>query len=198
MGGIFAQNSTPRNNSFLVFLHGGYGYLPSKTKGLTSADNSYVKKMSSGAAWNAQLYFKHKMLIVGLMYSGYTSKGKLENTSDNIFGHYIAPQIGMHIPVAKVFSIGFNGGMGGMIYRNKSEVYQNPRLVTGSAFGVNLGVRGIFNINEHWGISAEIMSIIATLGKTNVNYHSENILVRYFPQLSMTQLTFSLGIKYSL
>ena len=198
IGMLGAQEPEPRTNTFLMFLHAGYGNLPSKTLGLTNRSADYTKKLQSGASWNAQLYFKHKMLIVGMMYSGYTSKGALEHSSDRLLSNYIAPQIGMHIPTGKIFSLGWNVGFGGLIYNNNSTVYEKPRELKGSALGANLGVRGIFNITPNFGVSVEIMSILASLNKTHNNYHDEIIEVIYIPSLSMHQFTFSLGFKYSL
>jgi len=203
--GISAQDEKPSDKAFLMFLHGGYCLLPNKTTGLTSTSTDYVKKLSSGASWNAQAYFRTKMFIVGLMYSGYTSKGnyiasetsKL-TSSDNILTTYIAPQFGMNIPLAKVFDLGWNGGFGGMLLKNNGTVYGKPRILKGSAFGVNLGVRGVFNINKYFGISAEVMAIAAQLNKAKVDYHNEVVQVNYVPSLKLNQLTFSLGLKISI
>lgn len=204
--GINAQNEQP-DKAFLMFLHGGYGLFPNKTAGLTTTSADYVKKMGSGASWNFQAYYRSKMFIVGAMYSGYNSKGSyLASTegaaeltsSDNILTTYVAPQLGMNIPVSKVFHLGWNGGFGGMWLKNSSKVYEKPRVLKGSAFGYNLGLRGIFNLTEHLGLSAEVMAIGAATNKANVDYHNEVVTVHYVPSLKLNQLTFSLGLKISM
>jgi hypothetical protein len=207
-GGVFAQEAT-NDNHFLMFLHGGYGLMPNKTgAGLTDSSADYAKKMSNGGAWNAQLFFQHKMMTVGLMYSGLISSGEIETpsvsgvvlvkTSDKILTTYIAPQMGMQIPVAKVFSIGWNAGIGELIYKNNSDVYGKPRIVSGHRIGLNLGVRGIFNITENLGISAEIMSIFSGMNKSNIDYNDNTVPVVYIPKLPVNQFTFAIGLKYSL
>jgi hypothetical protein len=208
--GIFAQeNEQPRNTGFLMFLHGGYGLLPNKTGGFSLTDPSaeYAKKLGSGGAWNAQAYFRSKMFIVGLMYSGYTSKRSYNasfetspvqlKSSDNILTTYIAPQIGMNIPI-KNFDFGWNAGIGGIWFKNNSKVYEKPRIVTGNTAGINIGVRGVYNFTKNFGLSAEIMSIAASVFATNVNYHDKNLRVEHFPTMHISQFTFSLGLKYSL
>jgi hypothetical protein len=205
-----APKITESNSHFLMFLHGGYGYMPNREgKGLTNASSEYTKKMASGASWNAQLFFQHKMFIVGMMYSGLASNGKIEvpsvadsqtafQNSDKILTTYIAPQLGMNIPVSEKFAIGWNGGLGGMIYRNNSIVYENPRVVKGSNIGLNLGVRAIYSFTKNLGLSAEVMFIGAKLHKSNINYHQEDIEMVYVPALPVNQCTFSIGLKYSL
>jgi len=210
--GIFAQEGETvakeqRNTSFVMFLHGGYCLLPSKMAGLTSTSDDYVKKLSRGASWNAQAYFRHKMLITGLMYSGYTSKGSYIaseigtsglTSSDNLLTTYIAPQCGMIIPLAKVFDLSWNGGFGGMWLKNNSTVYGKPRILKGGSVGANLSLRGIFNITKNFGLSLEVMGILASLNKANVDYHDEVVQVNYVPSLKLNQLNFSLGLKISL
>jgi hypothetical protein len=219
VGSISAQEES--DNSLLVFLHAGYGYLPGKTSGLTNSSDSYVKTLSSGMSWNAQVYYQHKMLIVGLLYSGYNSSGSLKsgsdgiprvidpsqaqlrpvqylNSSDNILTTYIAPQLGANIPAGEYFSIAFNGGIGSMSYRNNSTVYEKDRKVTGNSLGLNLGLKGIYNFSTHFGVSLEALGINASLGSVNIKYHDENFTVKYPDRLSLNQLTFSLGLKYSL
>jgi len=227
VGAVFAQEESDNSfqekseNSFVAFLHAGYGYLPGKTSGLTNSSDSYVKTLSSGMSWNVQLYYQHKKLIAGLLYSGYNSSGSLKydsdnfstvmdpsqvqlkpaqrlNSSDNILTTYIAPQLGANIPVGEHFSIAFNGGIGGIWYRNNSTVHEKDRKVTGSSLGLNLGVKGIYNFSRHFGVSLEILGINAGLDSVDIEYHDENFKVNYPDGLSLNQLTFSLGLKYSL
>lgn len=218
VGSVFAQESS--DNSLVAFLHAGYGYLPNKTSGLTNSSESYAKTLSSGMSWNAQLYYQRKKLIIGLLYSGYNSSGSLEhgddtpqvvdpsqsqrrpdnrlNSSDHILTTYIAPQFGANIPAGERFSIAFNGGIGGIWYRNNSTVHDKDRKVTGNSLGLNLCVKGIYNFSEHFGVSLEVLGINAGLNSVDIKYHDENFEVNYSDKLSLNQLTFSLGLKYSL
>lgn len=209
--GVYAQEKEQKNNSLMIFAHGGYAYSPNKNgKGLTSSSPDYAKKMSSGAGWNLQLFYRHKMFTVGMMYSGFTSKGEMEIASidvssqdkfinsDKILTTYIAIQLGMRIPVGNSFAICWNGGFGGMAYNNNSLVYGQPRIVKGSNLGVNLGAKAVYQFTNHFGISLEFMTISANIGKTNINYHQEDILVRYSPKIPLNQYLFSLGLTYSL
>jgi len=193
----FAQETLP-SSSFLAFLHGGYGFLPDKTSGLTGSSAKYVDELSSGAAWNAQAYYRSKMFIVGLLYSGYTAGGSLENSSDKILTTYLAPQLGMCIPIGESFGIAFNGGFGGMWLRNNGTVYEKDRIATGSTLGINLGVKGIYNFSKHFGLSLELLGISANLHSYDTKYHDQTLKVRCADALHLNQLTFSLGLKYSL
>ena len=192
----FAQK-TPAN-SFVVFLHTGYGYFPNKMPGLTNSSDRYANTLSSGIDYNAQLYYRHKLLMIGLLGSTYASTGHLKYSSDYILTTYIAPQAGMNIPVNEQFAIAFNGGMGGMWYRNNSIVYEKERKVTGNTMGVNLGLKGIYNFSEHFGLSFEVSYISAHLYLSQVKYHNEIFDVRYSGTNNLEQLAISLGVKFSL
>ncbi|GHT36534.1 hypothetical protein FACS189434_14690 [Bacteroidia bacterium] len=196
------------DKAFLAFLHGGYGTIPAKTSGLTITSESYQKDLSSGGVWNLQAYFRSKMFIVGLLYAGYTSSGSTESyvapglsgglrTSDKLLTTYIAPQLGMNIPVAEKFDIGWNAGFGGLWLKNAGEINGNPRTLQGSTFAVDLAARGVYNITKNLGVSAEIMYILGNLTRTNLNYHEKDYKINNLDQVSASQLTFSLGLKCS-
>jgi len=199
----FAQE-TLQPHSCLMFMHAGYGFLPNKTSGLTNSSADYINKLSSGTIWNAQAYFRHKIIIVGLLYSGYTAQGNLENSSDKIITNYFAPQFGFYFPLAGgKFDMGFNFGVGCMAYRNNSVVFKKDRIVNGCAVGGNFGIKGAYNITRNLGISVDISIIGAELYKTYINYHGEVVKVKYTSSkkdvepLNLEQITFSFGLKYS-
>ena len=196
----FAQEDASRaNNSFMFFLHGGYGILPNKTSGLTNSSADYINDFSFGPIWNLQAYYRKKMFITGLFYSGYTAKGDLPNSSDKILTSYIAPQIGINIPIGnEKLDIIFNCGFGRMGYRNNGFVYGHERKVRGSTLGANLSFKTAYNITEKLGASFDLSYISASLGSTNVNYHDETVKVRYADLLLLHQLTFSIGLKFTL
>ena len=194
-----AQETSP-SSSFLVFMHLGHGILPKKTSGLTNSSADYIKKLSSGTIWNVQAYFHHNIIILGGLYSGYTAKGNLENSSDKIITNYFAPQFGFLFPLAnEKFNIGFNGGLGCMTYRNNSVVFNKDRKVDGRAFGGNFGIKGAYNLTQKLGISIDISTIGAVgLYKTHIKYHDEIIKVKYVDEpLYLNQITFSFGLNYS-
>ena len=199
VGATFAQELSTNSKAFLMFLHAGWGKLPDKTSGLTNSSADYINEFCSGVEWNIQAFFRSQKLITGLLYSGYTANGQLEYSSDKILTTYIAPQIGMNIPVGgEKFDIAFNAGLGGMWYRNNSLVFGKDRNVKGSTSGVNLGVKAVYNFIPNLGVSFEIATIRANLYKTNINYHDETIKVNYPDALHLNQFTFSIGLKYSL
>jgi hypothetical protein len=199
VGATQAQEISTNSNAFLMFLHAGWGKLPDKTSGLTNSSAVYVNELCSGVEWNLQAYFKSRKLITGLLYSGYTANGKLKNTSDKILTTYIAPQLGMNIPIGgEIFDIAFNAGIGGMWYRNNSLVFGKDRIAKGRTVGINLGVKGIYNFTQSFGVSFEIATIRANLYKTKITYHDETIKVTYPEALHLNQITFSIGLKYSL
>jgi hypothetical protein len=193
---LLVKADKPQEYPFIVFVHNGYGYLPHRVSGLTNASDNYNKTLSSGVSWNVQVFYKRKAFITGLFYSGYAAKGELANSSDNLFFHYSAPQAGMLFPVHGEFSLSFNGGIGWLRYLNNSLVYGKDRRATANVFAANIGVKGVYDITERISLSAEGMLISSDLAEINVNYHNENIIVKYHSS-EFNQLTFSLGIKYS-
>ena len=195
----FAQESSTNANAFVIFFHAGWGKLPDKTSGLTNSSADYINELSSGAGWNLQTYFRHKKFITGLLYSAYTANGKLEYSSDKILTTYIAPQLGMNVPVGGgKFDIAFNAGIGGMWYCNNSLVFGKNRKAKGNTLGVNIGVKAVCNFTRNFGVSFEIATVRANLSQTNITYHGETIKVTYPDALYLNQLTFSAGLKYSL
>ena len=198
VGTTFSQEED--DNSLLVFLHGGCGFLPSKTSGLTSSSPSYVDELSVGAIWNAQAYFRHKMLITGLLYSGYTANGSLAYSSDRILTTYLAPQLGMDIPIAdRRVEIAFNAGIGSMWYRNYSVVFEKDRNVKKNTIGLNFGLKGVYNFTPHFGVSLEMSAITASVSSVEIQYHDYNTLkVNYADPLYLNQINFAIGLKYSL
>jgi len=207
VGVTYAQEMSTNSNAFMMFFHAGLGILPDKTSGLTNSSTDYINKLSSGVEWNLQALFRSKKLITGLLYSGYTANGKWEHSlangklelcSDKILTTYIAPQLGMNIPVGEYFDIAFNAGIGSMWYSNNSLVYGKERKVRGSAAAANLGVKAVYNITQDFGISFEVGTIQANLYKTHITYHGETIKVNYPEALHLNQFTFSIGLKYSL
>jgi len=198
VGTGFAQDLATKTDAFVMFFHAGWGKLPN-TSGLTNSSADYVNELCSGVDWNFQALFRHKKFITGLLYSGYTANGKLEYSSDKILTNYIAPQIGMNIPVGSgKFDIAWNAGIGGMWYRNYSKVFEKDRKVKGSTTGVNLGLKAIYNFTQSFGVSFEIATIQASLYKTHITYHDETIKVKYPDALPLNQFTFSFGLKFSL
>ncbi len=195
---VFAQEAeTSKRHSFLAFVHGSYGILPNKTAGLTSSSSDYAKELSASGAWNMQAYWQHRMLIVGLMYSGYAASGELEQSSDNILTTYIAPQIGMIIPFGESgFGMVFNGGFGGMWLRNNGFQYDNSCKVTGSTFGINLGLKFTYDFTKNLGISLEALAVNANLSSFKKDYLNETTKTNQ--PVPLNQLSFSLGLKYSL
>jgi hypothetical protein len=199
VGTGFAQELATKTDAYVLFLHAGWAKLPNKTSGLTNSAADYVNDLSSGISWNIQALHRHKKWMSGVLYSGYTAKGKLEYGSDQILTSYIAPQIGLNIPVVgEKLDIAFNAGLGGMWYRNYSKVFEKDRKVKGRTVGANLGLKAIYNFTQSFGVSFEIASLWASLGKTYITYHDETIKVRYPDALQLNQFTFSIGFKYSL
>jgi len=199
--GLFAQEETQQQRdktfSFLMFLHGGYGMLPNKTAGLTGTSDDHLKKMSAGASWNAQAFFRVKMLIAGLIYSGYTSKDSYIasetsglTSSDNILTTYIGPQVGMNIPVAKVFHIGFNGGLGAMWLQNKGTVddvaFADSDILLRPFF--QLSFKQMFYFAQSKGNRDFI-----TIGKHDVRIIAIRLEINNFPQVNFCK--FISGIK---
>lgn len=193
----YAEN--PVNNPHSISLHMGYANMLSGTAGLTNSAHSYERDLCSGISWDAQYHWHFKKMIgFGLLYSGYSSKGSLEHSSDHVYTHYIAPQFALYCLNSERMNIRLSAGTGYLRYRNNSTVYEKDRRVTGGRIAGNIGVNAEYMLSSHWGISADLQYILTNLRKVNSKYHGETILVR-FPseeRLNVSRLNISLGLGY--
>jgi hypothetical protein len=195
---VVALADEPNKDRFSLSVHGGYANMLDGTKGLTSTSESYVNSLSSGFSWDAQYCFKHRKLALGLLYSGYTSKGKLPDSSDHLYTNYVAPFIGLYLFDNEKFSARATLGIGRMYYRNNSTVFGKERIVTGHTLGQNYGLNGVYFLSPKLGISIDIQHIGSEIYDTSVKYHGERIVVK-FPlenPLSLTRLNISAGLAY--
>lgn len=188
--------STDLRQSFAI--HVGYGNMVKGTDGLTNSSSSYKDQLSQGISWDAQYFFRPiKVLGIGFLYSGYTSNGSHKEGSDQLYTHYLAPQIGLYAVSADYFTLRFNLGVGGMIYRNNSEVFGKERRVRSSSVAANVGANAAYRIARHWSVEADIQYIPSQTKKIRSHYHDETIAVRFPDGLSFSRLNLSAGVAYS-
>ena len=197
---LFADE--PKNHSFA--LHYGYANMVNGTVALTNSSKSYDKGLRSGMSWDAQYYYRtqNRWTGWGVIYSGFTSKGALENSSDHIFTHYIAPQFGWYIlplvPRDRAY-IRLNVGMGYFRHLDNSTVYGKSRRVTGSSFAGNIGLNGVYYLLPQLGISFDFQYIMTNLSKVNIRYHGEAIELRFRAAdwwMQLSRLNISGGLSY--
>lgn len=193
---LSAQSTANRlRQSFAV--HVGYGNMVKGTEGLTNSSSDYEGQLRQGISWDAQYYFRPiKVLGIGLLYSGYTSNGSHEEGSDHLYTHYLAPQVGLYAVSNDHFTLRFNLGVGGMFYRNNSEVFEKERRVKGSAIAANVGVNAAYRIARNWAIEADIQYVPSQIHRVRSHYHNETITVRFPDGLSANRLNLSAGFSY--
>lgn len=194
--GLSAQKTDNRlRQSFAV--HVGYGNMVKGTGGLTNSSSGYKDQLQQGISWDAQYYFRPiKVLGVGILYSGYTSDGSHEEGSDQLYTHYLAPQVGLYAVSTDHFTLRFNLGVGGMFYRNNSEVFEKERIVKGSSIAANVGVNAAYRFARHWAVEADIQYVPSKLEKMRSHYHGEVIKVKIPGGFSMSRLNLSAGFSY--
>jgi hypothetical protein len=196
---IFAFANEPAKRPFSLSVHGGYAtMLHSSAAGLTNSSPSYTNNFHSGPSWDAQFDFKFKFFSTGLLYSGYTAKGALAESSDHIYTHYLAPQFAIHFLRTDKFDIKAGPGVGYIWYRNNSMVYGKERRVTGGNIATNIGLNGVWFLSRELGLSLDVQYIDSSLFRVNVDYHGETVKVR-FPlkdPLPLERINISLGLSY--
>lgn len=194
-----ASASEPVVRKHVFSVHAGYANMLSGTSGLTNSSSGYEEDLSSGVSWDAQYYFNLKKYVgFGLLYSGYSSKGSLPNSSDHVHTHYIAPQFGFYCLRNDRLSLRLNAGTGYLAYRNNGTVYEKERRVSGGRWAINVGGNIDYALSEHWGVSADIQYMYTELYKVTAHYHGEDITVRYpsGKELDVARLNISAGISY--
>lgn len=178
-------------------LHAGYSHMFIGSQGLTNSSTGYRNNLSNGISWDGQYYFyPMKWFGPGLFYSGFSSKNSHEFGSDHLYTHYIAPQFSAFFLMQERFRLRGNIGLGYMVYRNNSLVYEKDRTVKGDRIAFNTGIVGEYLFNEHWGFSFDLQGVFSSLRKAHINYHDEKITVRYKEdnRLKMSRINISLGL----
>lgn len=195
---LLAQKKEWQRHTFSV--HAGYANMLQGTGGLTNSSHDYERDLSKGTGWDVQYYGRPtKALGIGLLYSGFTSKGSHKEGSDHLYTHYIAPQIGLYAVDQKWFSLRFNAGLGGIFYRNNSEVFGKSRRTDGRFFAINGGVNAAFKLTRHFAIEANAQYIASRLNSMDVRYHDETTTVDFADgdESHLGRLNLSAGISYS-
>lgn len=195
---LLAQKKEWQRHSFAV--HAGYANMLQGTGGLTNSMHSYERELLEGTSWDLQYYGRPtKMLGIGFIYSGFTSQGSHEEGSDHLYTHYFAPQMGLYAVDGKRFSLRLNAGLGGIFYRNNSEVFTKSRRTTGRFFAINGGVNAAFKLTRNWAIEANAQYIASSLDKMEARYHDETTTVDFAKgeESHLGRLNLSAGIAYS-
>lgn len=192
-----AQKTAIQEHTFS--FRAGYGNILEGTSGLTKQSHSYERDLSTGVSWEAEYFFHFTRIIgVGVLYSGFSSKGAHEEGSDHLYTHYIAPQVGFYLYQNNHVHLRADLGMGAMTYRNNSKVFGKNRIVKKSEFAGNAGINFTYKLTRHWNLEADAKYIVCTMNKIKSRYHDEIVIVKFnkYP-LSVSRLNLSAGISYS-
>lgn len=194
---LCAQEAVTQEHTFS--FRAGYGNMLEGTSGLTKQSHNYEKDLSTGFSWEAHyLYHFKKIIGIGILYSGFSSKGAHEEGSDHLYTNYIAPQVGFYPYQNKHVLLRIDLGMGAMTYRNNSEVFGKERVVTKSAFAGNAGINFTYKLTRHWNLEADVKYILCTMSKIKSHYHDEIVIVKFNKHpLSVSRLNLLAGISYS-
>lgn len=195
---LYAQQKEWQRHSFAV--HTGYATMLQGVSGLTNSSPGYERELSNGTGWDVQYYGRPiPVLGIGFLYSGFSSQGSHEEGSDHIYTHYFAPQVGLYAVDNQWFSLRFNAGVGGIFYRNNSEVFEKSRRATGRYFAINGGVNAAFKLTRNWAIEANAQYIASRLSSMDVYYHNETTTVCFDKgnESRLGRLNLSAGISYS-
>lgn len=201
---LFLLSSSPLilSNNASISIYGGYMYMMEKGKGLTSQQNK--NDIRSGLSWEATLSYtpllgsENKWSTgIGLLYSGYNSgEASLPHSSDNLYLHYLAPQlILLYSPSDKMLLKGL-AGLGRDWYVNQSEVYSKSRYVTGRAWGVNCGLEASYFLSSHLAVSLKASYIMSELRKFKSDYHGESITVKFEDGINLGRIGIMGGLSY--
>ena len=196
---VFAEEPEPWRYS--LSLHYGYANMVAGTAGLTNSSRSYEKDLCSGMSWDFQYYYRYgrkRIFGLGAIYSGFTSKGTLQYSTDHVYTHYIAPQLNLSLWPTSRFFMGGNTGFGYFMYRNNSTVFGKGRRVMGDMPAVNFGLNGTYCLSQRIGISLNMQYIFTELYKVHIDYHDEITKVKFPPEKAMqaSRLNISGGINF--
>lgn len=181
------------------FAHAGYGNLVKGASALTLSTHSYERKLSEGVNWDTEYRFRPlRHLALGLIYSGFSSKGSHAEGSDHLFIHYIAPQISMYAIATPQWQLSLGVGIGKLFYRNNSYVFGKPRRVKGANWGPHVSLQATYKLNRHWGIGGGIQYMAGSLSSIRSRYHGETITVKFRDEkkVDLTRLNVSAGLSY--
>ena len=192
-----------RSESHILSVHLGPSWYMDNPVGLTDYDSHYLNNLEKGIGWNMEYtyLFMHTLFTpgIGMLYQGSRHSEQLPNSSDKLISHYIAPQVSLYYRPGR-FNINFTYGMGALIYKNKSTVYEKPRQVKLSKLAFNFALGGEYLITQHWGASAKLDFTGAFPKAYTVKYHGKEWEVYpYYPFPfgdTISLLTLSAGINY--
>lgn len=201
---LLQAQTNHRSESNMLSVHIGPSWYMDNPVGLTDYGSQYLNSLEKGGVnWNMEYtyLFMHTLFTpgIGILYQGSRHSAQLPESSDKLLSHYIAPQVSLYYRPGR-FNINFVMGMGALIYKNKSTVYDKPRQVKLSKLAINFGLGGEYLITKHWGASARLDFMGAFPKAYTVKYHGKEweVYPHYPLPVSdvLSLLTFSAGINY--
>lgn len=202
IGCTLPHTASARGKEFqtnVLTLNAGYGSMTGHLAGLTLDTSPYRKELSKGFCWDVSYQVRPiQHLGIAMTYTGFSSKGSHQEGSDHLYIHYIAPQASLYCIDEELFSLSIGGGIGGVIYRNNSLVFEKPRQANGATVGLHLAVNGTAKLSKNIGLNAKIQYFGAELYKMKVNYHGETTTVKLTDdhELILSRISALIGLSY--
>lgn len=193
---LFSQRDFQRHE---LAFHTGYGNMVYGVPGLTLPTHSYDRELSQGVNWDLQYYFRpRKHFVIGAIYSGFSSKGNHPEGADHIWVHFIGPQIGVCNISTERWQMRITGGPGGVIFRDKSRVFDKPRNTKANSIGFLANISTSYKLTPHLGIGMEIQYMASGLVSMRSRYHNQTVTVNFDDEAnsSLSRLNISAGLSY--
>lgn len=200
---LFGQEASIGKSMFSI--HAGPSWYLGKMVGIANHSEAYRSDLREGVAWDVNYYyvgdkyiFNSFKLSPGLVYQGGQYKNTHDEGSDNILMHYIAPQIALFY-VKQKYNLSLSTGLGCQLYKDKSFVYDKPRMVSMNKLAYNLSAGGEYLFSPHVGISVRLNWIVTSSESYSVNYHGHKWQIES-PELDggggcFSQLSLLLGMN---
>lgn len=193
---LFSQKDFQRHE---FSAHTGYGNMVGGVPGLTLDTHSYGRSMQQGVNWDLQYQFRPlKYMVIGMVYSGFSSQGSHAEGSDHVWVHYVGPQIGVCNVSTKRWQVRFGMGPGMAFFRNNSEVFGKTRIASAKTFGLLFNGNTSYKLTPHLGIGIGFQYMLSGLLSMKTRYHGETIRVHFDEESNseLSRVNINAGLSY--
>lgn len=193
---LFSQKNFEKHE---FSFHVGHGNMFNDTPTLTLGSDSYQRELAKGVSWDGQYNFRPvKRLLIGAIYSGFSSQGSHPEGSDHLWINFIGTQIGLSNANTKHWQIRMGAGPGLVFLRNNSEVFGKSRRVKAKSVGLLINSNATYKLTSNLGIGIGVQYMISGLARMKVRYHDETHTVWFDDNYDsdLSRLNISAGLSY--